>query len=540
MSVLTSTTTAVKEKIRYISAPTKVVGLAIFVGWLFQWVFYDTPIGISALIFIAGLVVATLLAGRFEAVKVSRKNAALLVPLFFFTTMLFVRTNEFLVFINVLMVLLLLLLWAHFFSAETPFTQTIPQFIINPLRVIVNAMFGGFSVISEVANASRESEKGRSNMLPIVRGLLLALPILAVFTGLLGSADLIFAQKLDALLDFPDTAEIILRILLLLWIAWLAVGAMAYAVTRGARVLSAEQAAKVGNTPLPRRKTAILGSIETTIVLGLVNILFAAFVALQFVYLFGGASNISIDGYTYAEYARRGFFEMVLVAVLALGMILFLNIATKRNIKRQANVFNALSTLMLVFVTVMLVSAHQRLQLYEMMYGFTLLRLQSHTFILWLALGIVWVIFILWRHPQRAAIGLFICLLGFVAHLNIMNPDALIVRHNVARYQSIKAIIGDTAAYVEKVPSFRRTYSNSALDTYYLTTLSDDAIPELLTILDQIPEDSAEMLRENLIHRGELLTRIRNNGSWKSWHYTRSNALTELSNYFGTTFKYFD
>ena len=41
------------------------------------------------------------------------------------------------------------------------------------------------------------------------------------------------------------------------------------------------------------------------------------FVALQLAYLFGGRDTMAMAGLTYAEYARRGFFELVLVALLA-------------------------------------------------------------------------------------------------------------------------------------------------------------------------------------------------------------------------------
>ncbi len=39
---------------------------------------------------------------------------------------------------------------------------------------------------------------------------------------------------------------------------------------------------------------------------------------LQFTYLFGGTDNINVEGFTYSEYAVRGFFELVAVAVISL------------------------------------------------------------------------------------------------------------------------------------------------------------------------------------------------------------------------------
>ncbi len=71
-----------------------------------------------------------------------------------------------------------------------------------------------------------------------------------------------------------------------------------------------------------------LGFTESTVVLIAVDLLFALFVFIQFRYLFGGQANITPVGYTYSEYARRGFGELVAVAFLSLGLILGLGAYT--------------------------------------------------------------------------------------------------------------------------------------------------------------------------------------------------------------------
>ncbi|HZD60956.1 MAG TPA: DUF4153 domain-containing protein, partial [Anaerolineae bacterium] len=60
-----------------------------------------------------------------------------------------------------------------------------------------------------------------------------------------------------------------------------------------------------------------LAFTESVILLGSVNGLLAFFIVIQFTYLFGGAHNIAAQGFTYAEYAHRGFFELVAVALLS-------------------------------------------------------------------------------------------------------------------------------------------------------------------------------------------------------------------------------
>ena len=97
---------------------------------------------------------------------------------------------------------------------------------------------------------------------------------------------------------------------IVLW-AWLAAGVLRVLVPSGRR---RARAAAVGGR---------LGLGEVGTVLVVVDLLFLAFVAVQFRYLFGGAELVrGADGLSYAEYARRGFFELVAVAALSLPLLL--------------------------------------------------------------------------------------------------------------------------------------------------------------------------------------------------------------------------
>ncbi len=90
------------------------------------------------------------------------------------------------------------------------------------------------------------------------------------------------------------------------------------------------------------RVPPFLGYTEAMIVLGSVTILFLAFVVIQFQYFFGGQSNISIEGYTFSEYARRGFGELVAVAFFSLLLLLGLGAITRRETENQRRVFSML------------------------------------------------------------------------------------------------------------------------------------------------------------------------------------------------------
>src|SRR4029453_18871789 len=103
-----------------------------------------------------------------------------------------------------------------------------------------------------------------------------------------------------------------------------------------------------------------LGFTESTIVLGSVVILFLAFVIVQFQYFFGGQANISIEGYTYSEYARKGFGELVTVAFISLLLLLGLGSITRRENNAQRRIFSNLGVVLVGLVIVMLISAFRR------------------------------------------------------------------------------------------------------------------------------------------------------------------------------------
>ncbi len=127
-----------------------------------------------------------------------------------------------------------------------------------------------------------------------------------------------------------------------------------------------------------------LGFTEAAVVLGAVVLLFAIFVVIQFRYFFGGQTNIGVQGYTFSEYARRGFGELVAVAFFSLLLFLGLSAIVRRQSQIQRRAFSGLGIGMVALVGVMLVSAFQRLLLYEAAYGFSRLRMYTHIFMIWL------------------------------------------------------------------------------------------------------------------------------------------------------------
>jgi hypothetical protein len=321
----------------------------------------------------------------------------------------------------------------------------------------------------------------------IVRGTLISIPILALFLALFASADLIFHQYVTSLVTLQLRPEVVAKTCIIAFVTLAFTGAFAYIF----RPIDPEPAGLTTDPRSPR-----LGRVESLVLLGSVNGLFFLFILIQLTYLFGGLSNISGHGFTYAEYARKGFFELLAVALVAFGMAWVLDKTTARSDRGHSLAFRILSSALIVQVGLVMVSAFKRLYLYEQAFGFTTLRLYSHVFVVFLAIIFVLLLIKIVKNQSehRFALPAFITAVVFLAGLNILNPDAFIARQNLQRF-----------------------HQTGKLDAAYVAGLSDDAVPQI----KQAISDTTGPTRQLLV--GSLNNRSAPSG-WQSWNLARSRA----------------
>lgn len=476
-----------------------IVGASLFLGILFNYFFYGHSLGISVLLYCLTILLITFALANYFRKAVNKSALLLAVPLLFFASMLFLRTSPFLNFMNFIFVIFLLLLIGQLLLRPNKeigtcsFKDYGARMIMLPFQFI-----GEFFTFLERLFSSRQSElkSTRPPLTPVVRGIILSLPILFIFLLLFSSADLVFNRLVDSLFDFHLSPELISRTLLILFVASLFLGAYVLLFKRATPDHVAESGQRKIN----------LGTIESSIVLGSVCLLFLLFVLIQLTYLFGGQSLIESTGYTYAEYARKGFFELIAVAVISLGLLLTVNKSTVRRTLQQKVIFNWLSGLLVVQVLIIMLSAHARLTLYEQTYGFTELRLYSHIFIIWLAIVFVLLLahIMLERRENKLAFQIFITLIAFMALTNIINPDAFVARQNI-----------------------ERLHTTGKIDLGYLFSLSNDAIPEISKLSDDSNESTQKSVRSYLNSERESLEH--RDKSWRAYNISRSHAVNILN-----------
>ena len=140
---------------------------------------------------------------------------------------------------------------------------------------------------------------------------------------------------------------------------------------------------------VPRRPT--LGITEVATALAALDLLFLLFVIVQFRYLFGGDALVQVTpDLTYAEYARRGFFELVFAVFLVVPVLLAADWLLARRQRRDDLVFRALAGVQIGLVLAITASALHRLRLYHASYGLTESRFYAMVLLIWIGAMLLW------------------------------------------------------------------------------------------------------------------------------------------------------
>lgn len=488
----------------------------LLIAWFVDFLFYKKPFGIAftlwVVIALAGLIIISYL----EKVKPHWLSFVLAGFAIAFSSASFLRMEPFTQTISALASLaILMLLTITFRDGHWPYFRLL-DYVLRGLKWLLTIFSRPLPVIFQ--GQKKNNQEGNSNdveikpknkraVWPILRGLLLSIPILLVLASLLASADPIFEKGLNdffKIFQIENVAEYIFRLVNILLMGYLFIGVLMQAVY--------PKNLEIRPQPNQPSFSKFLGSVEAKIVFISINLLFAAFLIIQFRYFFGGQANIGETGFTYSEYARRGFGEIITVAVLSLLIYYGFHSITRLESTNQKRWFTGLSILVFVQVLVMLVSSYQRLVLYEQAYGFSRLRTYSHLFLPWLAVLIILVIVLeLLQRQGHLAFTIIAVAAGFVVTCIAFNIDGFIAKQNIQR-----ATLSDQEGY--------------ALDFYYISELSSDAVPVILDSYLAGNSSTKDLLGANLSCRWNEIQKqeIR---PWQSFNISRTKSVNLLEQY---------
>jgi hypothetical protein len=467
----------------------RILAAALMLGALGDALLRETPWGLNFFLWTAALAAVVHELSSWRPESLAGSGRWLLLPLFLFSVSFAWRDSVALKMLNILALLVAFSLILFRAQGGRVKVAGLMEYALGGLIAGTNAAFAPFYLLlGDIQWKEVQSDRLSRRSFAVGRGVLLSLPLLLIFGALLMAADDVFNVIVKDVLRI-DFQTLVVHAFVTGFCAWIVAGYLRGVLMGKDRDFAARQA--------PPHPT--LGIIEIGTVLGLLDLLFVAFVLVQFRYFFGGEALVrATTGLSYAEYARRGFFELVTVSGLALPLLLFAHWLLRKDDPRAERVFRALAGAQLVLLAVIMASALQRMRLYQREYGLTEQRLYPTAFMAWLAVVFVWfALTVLRGHRERFAFGAMVAGFVLVASLHAINPDALIVRVNTAR-----------------------AAEGRRFDAHYATRLSADAVPDLIAALPQLsPTDRC-------LAAGRLLSAWSptNETNWRTWSSSRARA----------------
>ena len=321
----------------------------------------------------------------------------------------------------------------------------------------------GIEMVSRWVRTRAEDAQGAA----VMRGVAIALPVLIVFGLLLASADEVFAS----FLFIGNRPSAVGHALATGFFAIVLLGLVSRAAHR------------TEPRAVPERTTG-MAALELTIILGSLAALFAAFVGTQIAVAIGGVDHVlETEGLTQAEHARSGFFQLLWVAALALGLLGALRALRALKDEGGRDPFRPLALTVLALTLVITAISAQRLLLYVGSFDFTPLRFWALAATGWVGVVIVaYMASVAGVRSGRSWFPAFMLLSAgaFVFGMNVVNPDGFVARYNL-EHQSAASV--DVAA---------------------IARLSDDAVLASINGLPTLPTEERIEFAELLCARQDL------------------------------------
>lgn len=294
--------------------------------------------------------------------------------------------------------------------------------------------------------ARRLGRPGRpTGLLAWLRGGVVTVVVVWAVGALLASADSAFAAVVDAVTPHVDLGSLPGR----------AVVAAVFALAALTLATLAAAPPRWEAVRLPYRAGS---KVEWVVPLAAVDVVLAAFVAVQATVLFAARPDALLGtGTTAAERARQGFGQLVAVTLITVVLLAWAGRRAGTDRASGRRLLAGLGGALVVLVLVVVASALRRMALYEQAFGWTVLRIHVAAFEVWLAVvlvlcGAAWLL----RRTDLVARGVVVAAGAALLALNLASPDALAASANVQRYAA-----------------------TGKVDLAYLTRLSDDAVPAL-------------------------------------------------------------
>ena len=429
--------------------------LSVVFGLIYGFCLYNNHSSITYPIFmVCALVILKLVRAKDGLSLIADTNGKKALGVFYVASLLLLSIHRFLTtgytlnFLERAAIFLLLFSYIIYLYTDTTgfdigaWMLSIIVTLIKPIEHL-GSPFSDYSALKK-SRALEEVSQKKKTVNAVLLGLAITIPLLLVIIPLLASADAVFENMLSNLFKDIDISEYIFNSIMMVvtaiigfWCAYTIITSM----------VKQELKIKVRG----EGTTNPVIAITFTSIIGLVYILFCA---IQLLYLFSGKMALP-EGYTYAEYAHEGFYQLLAVCILNIVMVSICQAFFK-----SSKVLKALLTIIAACTYIMIASSAYRMIMYINVYHLTFLRI----FVLWfLAVLCFWLAFLIISMYARKFPVFKACMvaitLAFIAFI-YSNPE-----YQIAKY--------DIQVAANKIDEY------TSVSDYIISELSFDVVPAI-------------------------------------------------------------
>lgn len=466
--------------------------LCLLVGIVAEEAFFRNQIGISYFVFIA--VFYTLFFWRFRAFSFSHQRLGylVLIAIWFLAAGYYLYDTGPFYGLNILVIPALVIFHLALITSPKKTEWSNLFFILYIGRRLVDGIRYNAMFTSYFANLSKQNGKQEHYDVwkKILIGIVISVPFLFVILNLLIEADAQFERLIGTLPNILSfKVEYVIRFVAILIYTFGFFGFMQVLLQKNIHRVHKEGTLK----------PVVMDGIIALTVLVLLDLVYVLFVAVQFKYFFSGTLE---DGFTYAEYARRGFFELLFVTLINLTVTTVIIHLTKSVQGFLKKAIRLALTILVLSSGVLLISAIMRMAMYVDAYGFTFTRVLVHSFMIFLIIIFAYTLVKIWLEKLSLFHFYFIASLIYYVGINTVNLDRIVVEKNMDRYET-----------------------TGNIDIHYLNQFSATGVLGLIELYEKKPDlpGLEDMLKQRKAERENLKSEL-----WQSHNLTRDKVYEEL------------
>ena len=401
-----------------------------FLYWNLRWT--GVP-GAGVTIFAAIMIGASFVYMSKSGLRQNAKSLTYLTLAILSAVWFAVFDNQALHFLNFLFLSAMFIYWICVSTGRELDKKLSVYAIGDAFKQAVNMPFNNFSCCFEGIAKGFAAQKKAKWLIPAIVGLIIFAPLIAIVVSLLMSADLAFESfmwglvaRLNIFRVFEYGIQFALGVPVAFYMYGLVYGNIKGRYDGNITAKSVDNAAKA----VKIAPKATIYSVLTAF-----NIIYLIFFAVQIEYLFS-AFNSNLPGtFTYAEFARRGFFELCKVAGINLGLLAVAHLSIKREMSEEPKILRIQTTIISLFTMLLIVTALSKMLMYINVFGLTQLRLVTS----WFMILLFFIFAAICVRQFKKFNSAKVIIIGFIfmfMTLSYSNVDGLIARYNIQRYEA--------------------------------------------------------------------------------------------------------